>query len=99
MEINQLKENLTHAVTRYDRKQTSKKSYNIYALSQYLMRVDDIVTDVENGAEIGAAIVAGFTPGQLRNACLKAVGCNVSNAQSSGSYRGMPVYRPVSKRA
>jgi len=95
----ELKSTLSHAVTRYDRKQSHKPHYNIYALPQYLMRIDDIVTDVENGAEIGAAIVAGFTPGPLRNACLKAVGCNVSNAQSSGSYRGMPVYRPVSKRA
>jgi hypothetical protein len=95
----ELKSTLTHAVTRYDRKQSHKPHYNIYALPQYLTRVADIVEDVESGTDIQSAIVAGFTPGQLRNACLKAVGCNVSNAQSSGSYRGMPVYRPVSKRA
>ena len=98
MEINQLKENLTRAVTRYDRKQTSKKSYNTYALSQYLIRIDDIVKDVENGAEIGAAIVAGFTPGPLRNTCMKSVGLSVNGIESSGSYLGMPVYKPVSFR-
>jgi hypothetical protein len=98
MEINQLKENLAYAVTRYDRKQATKRSYNVYALSQYLTRVDDIIADVENGAEIGAAIVAGFTPGPLRNACMKSVDLSVNDIESSGSYLGMPVYKPVSFR-
>lgn len=95
----ELKSTLSHAVTRYDRKQSHKPHYNIYALPQYLTRVADIVEDVESGADVQAAIIAGFTQGPLRNACLRALGYNISNAETSGSYLGMPVYRPVSKRA
>jgi hypothetical protein len=94
----ELRSTLCHAVTRYDRRRVNRADYNIYALPQYLARVTDIVDDVKNGADIQSAIVAGFTPGPLRNACLKAIGGNISDAESSGTHRGMPVYRPVSKR-
>lgn len=102
--MHNIKAKLTHAVTAYDRKQADKAAknprayYNHYALAQYLMRVDDIVADIEGGATPSAAIIAGFTPGPLRNACLKAIGAAASNADDSGSYLGLPVYQPASKR-
>ena len=87
----ELKNTLSQAVTRYDRKQSRKTHYNIYALPHYLARVADIVDDVENGADVQAAIIAGFTQGPLRNACLRALGYNISNAETGGSYLGMQV--------
>ena len=95
----ELKNTLCHAVTQYDRKQANKADYNVYALAQYLTRVADIVADIDSGANIHDAIIAGFTPGPLRNACLKAVGSNTSDEDASGSYLGMPVYKPASERA
>lgn len=64
---------LTHAVTRYDERQSRTKHYNHYALAQYLRRVDEICADIKAGAPVRAAICAGVT-GPLLNACLKAVG-------------------------
>ena len=95
---------LAHAVTEYDRKQAAKAAtnrkayYNAYALPQYLGRVADVVADVDAGADVAAAICAGFTPGPLRNACLKAIGATADNREVSGAYLGVPVYRPASQR-
>ena len=99
----QLRRALAHAVTEYDRKQAAKAErnprayYNAYALPQYLGRVADVVADTEAGATPEAAIIAGFTPGPLRNACLKAIGASANTTEAGGSYKGMPVYRPASK--
>jgi hypothetical protein len=99
-----VRDQLVHAVTAYDRKQEDKAKrnprayHNAYALPQYLARVDDIMADIANGASTEAAICAGFTPGALRNACLKAVGLAKSDVESSGSYKGLPVYRPASSK-
>ena len=95
---------LNHAVTEYDRKSEAKAAknprhyHNAYALPQYLGRVADVLADIEAGATAADAIVAGFTPGPLRNACLKAIGATANNTESSGAYLGMPVYRPASQR-
>ena len=95
---------LNSAVTAFDRRQEEKASrnprayYNAYALPQYLGRVADVVADVEAGATPEAAIIAGFTPGPLRNACLKAIGAKASNQDAHGSLLGLPVYRPASQR-
>lgn len=95
---------LTHAVTEYDRKQEAKAAknprayYNVYALPQYLGRVADVMADIEAGAAPVDAVIAGFTPGPLRNACLKALGATADNRESSGNYLGMPVYSPASAR-
>ena len=94
----ELKSRLCHAVTRYDRKQANRTDYNVYALAQYLTRVSDIVADVKRGADVQSAIIAGFTPGPLRGACLKAIAELATDAESSGTYLGMPVYIPVSER-
>jgi len=63
---------LIHAVTQYDQKQSKKKCYNCYALPQYIARVQEVVNDIDRGADIRQAIASGFL-GSLRNVCLKAL--------------------------
>lgn len=94
---------LIHAVTEFDHKQEAKAAknkrayYNVYALPQYLGRVADVCEDIEAGTDPVAAVMAGFTPGPLRTACLKAVGADADNTESVGAtYLGMPVYAKVS---
>lgn len=58
---------LVHAVTAYDRKQSPKRDYNIYALGQYLARVDEVLADIEAGANPFDAINAGFHGPLLRH--------------------------------
>lgn len=104
-----LKAALDHAVTAFDRKQAEKAakpqswpprhSYNPNALPAYLGRVADILADIEAGAAPEAAIIAGFNPGPLRNACLKAIGAKASTQEAHGLYMGAPVYQPASGRA
>lgn len=104
MELQEIRIRLNQAVTAFDRKQEERAAkrkggyHNAYALAQYLGRVDDVCADIEAGATPQAAIVAGFTPGPLRNACLKAIGADLSNAESHGDYLGLPVYQPASAR-
>ena len=65
---------LLSAVTEYDRKQSTKKFYNIYALAQYLMAVDrarDAMAD--DGLTLRDALISAFN-GRLLDVCLKAVG-------------------------
>lgn len=64
---------LSHAATEYDRKQSTRKGYNMYALSHYLGAVQDIEEDVDKGVELRKAIVTRTT-GRLATALLKAVG-------------------------
>lgn len=64
---------LTHAVTEYDRKQSTRRGYNPYALSHYLGAVQQIETDVDAGADLRAAILDNLL-GRLATAALKAVG-------------------------
>lgn len=99
-----IKTALDHAATAFDRKQEQKASrdprayYNAYALPQYLGRVADVIADIEAGATPEAAIIAGFTPGPLRNACLKAIGHKASAQEAHGNLLGLPVYQPASQR-
>lgn len=83
---------MVHAVTAYDRRESTKASYNRYALGIYLGRVDDVQRDIDAGASVRAAIVAGFT-GILRDAVLRGVGepkFSESEAESSSW-----AYQPV----
>jgi hypothetical protein len=64
---------LIAALTAYDRKQSTKRDYNHYALAQYFARVDDVHADIAAGASVRAALVAAFC-GRLLDVCLKAVG-------------------------
>ena len=97
-----INQKLIHAVTAFDAAQEKRAAknprayYNAYALPQYLTRVADVMADIDAGATPEAAIIAGFTPGPLRNACLKAIGAQRNDSQSHGSYLGMPAYRPAS---
>lgn len=63
---------LLHALTQYDVRQSRGKRYNVYALGQYLIRLDEVMTDIDNGADARAAIAAAFT-GPLLSCALKAV--------------------------
>ena len=84
---------LIHAVIQYDAKQSTKRGYNHYALSQYFARVDDICADLENGADLRKAICAGFL-GRLADVCLRAVG--LPKTEESDTPRGL-CYSPVTE--
>jgi hypothetical protein len=65
---------LLHAVTAYDEKQSTKKGYNMYALSQYIGAINErVIPALESGTPLRQAILKGFC-GRLLDVCLKAVG-------------------------
>jgi hypothetical protein len=64
---------MIHAVTDYDRKESTKRGYNIYALAMYIGRVHDVEADMEKGLPIRVALLRAFN-GRLLDAVLKAVG-------------------------
>ena len=72
---------LLHAVTQYDIKESRKKYYNIYALAQYIMAVDRARdTMADDGLDLRAALITCFN-GRLLDVCLKAVGLPTSTKQ------------------
>lgn len=84
-----IKDKLIHAVTDYDRKQSTKPGHNPYALGIYFERVDAICADIDAGADPRAAIVAGFT-GRLVASCLRELGLppwTKADASISWDYR------------
>jgi hypothetical protein len=95
---------LVTAVTTFDRTQAERARknprlyYNSNALTIYLGRVDDIMADIEAGATPHDAVCAGFTPGPLRKAALKALGLAYTGLEMHGSLLGLPVYKPASER-
>jgi hypothetical protein len=91
MNTNEIKARLVHAVTAYDRKQSTKRGYNPYALGQYLERVEMIMGDIANGAEPRKAILAGFND-RLLDHCLKAVG---ETGFTANEVSGQWAYTPV----
>lgn len=95
-ELARLRFNLVSAVTEYDRRQSTKPSYNMYALPQYLGRVSEIMDDIAAGADPRAAITAGFTGTLLSSILrrLKMSGASMSEVSGMGSM----VYEPVAKR-
>lgn len=69
-----IKNKLLHAVTEYDRKQSTKKFYNIYALAQYLMAVERASEYMVNyDMTLREALLKSFN-GRLLDVCLKAAG-------------------------
>lgn len=68
-----IRQTLVHAATEYDRTQLGKRSYNIYALSQYLGAVDRTMAEVDKGTPIRQALLNNFQ-GRLLDRLLKAVG-------------------------
>lgn len=51
---------LSALVTHYDRVREKRRDYNRYALGQYLLRVDEVVSNVDKGARTGDALAAAF---------------------------------------
>lgn len=88
-----IRQTLVSAVTQYDTKQSKKKHYNLYALGHYLSRVDDIMKDIEAGADVREAVTAGFT-GALLNTCLKSLKLQKPTDDEWSGAGGM-VYQPV----
>ena len=90
-----IRDALIHAVTAYDRKESTKRGHNRNAIGIYFQRVDDICADIENGANPRDAIVAGFS-GRLAAACLKA--CNLPAYTKADAFGGPICYTPASSR-
>ena len=88
-----LHDRLIHAVTEYDRKQSTKRGYNIYALGQCVGRVQEVTADIQAGADIRNAITAAFT-GRLLDVCLKAAGLPKSSTEEARGH-GEWYYQPV----
>lgn len=80
------KDILIHAVTAFDRRASTRKGHNPYALGQYFQRVDDICADIDNGADPRAAILAGFS-GRVADACLRALNLPISTNEEARSGR------------
>ncbi len=68
-----LNHKITHAVTEYDRRASTRKGYNMYALSIYLGACQETAADYDSGVPLRRALVSHFT-GRLLDAVLKAVG-------------------------
>ena len=87
------KQILISALTQYDQKEKKKRNYNIYALGIYFERVDDVMLDIEKGADIRAAVVAGFT-GRLADHCLRALKLPITTREEQF---GSGIYTPVKR--
>jgi len=74
-----LRRTLVHAAASFDRanEERSKRSkrghYNPYALAQYLVRIDEALDQIANGATLRAALLDCFND-RLCDHLLKAVG-------------------------
>lgn len=88
-----LHDTLIHTVTSYDRKQSTKKGYNHYALGIYFQRIEEICADVAAGADVRKAVTAGFT-GRLVDTCLRALNLPIT---TDAEQRGVWAYQPVSQ--
>lgn len=85
---------LVSALTQFDLKQSTKPGYNKWALAIYIGRVDDIMKDVAAGADLRAAVVAGFT-GQPLAVCLRALKLpSAGSSELSGANKGAWHYVP-----
>ena len=62
---------LVNIVTEYDRRQSTRKGYNRYALAHYCRAVDDVMARVDAGAPIEQALKAGFCGALLRHVAKK----------------------------
>jgi hypothetical protein len=95
-ELAKLRFNLVSAVTDYDRKQSTKPSYNMYALPQYLERVSEIMDDIAAGADPRSAIAAGFTD-RLLSFVMRKMKLEAPTREEIQGI-GSVVYTPVAKR-
>lgn len=64
---------LAHAVTAYDRQQSTRRGYNAHALGIYLARADDVAARIAAGVAPRQAICDDFC-GPLQTFLLKVTG-------------------------
>jgi hypothetical protein len=64
---------MVHAVTVYDRRESTRRGYNRWAFAQYLQAIDGVEGLVNEGKSIRSAICECFI-GRLAAAVLKSVG-------------------------
>ena len=64
---------LIHAVTDYDKRQSRRSGYNRYALPQYCAAVNNIMADLDSGADLRAAVCAALL-GRLLSRALRELG-------------------------
>lgn len=95
MENEKLRTAMLNAIMRFDEKEKNKKGYNAYALPQYLARLNEVIEDINGGANIRDAIVAGFN-GRLANNILKAAGQSVYTEQDARG--GNLFYSPTANK-
>lgn len=86
-----IKDKLISALTQYDEKQSKRKFYNPHALGIYFQRVDEVMADIERGATVRQALLAGFND-RLLDVCLKAVGEKPFTKEEM--YRQSVIYTP-----
>lgn len=90
------RDKLVSAVIQYDAKQRNKRNYNIFALPQYISRVEDIMQDIEAGANDRDAIVAAFT-GTLLTHVLRSLKLEKATDDEIKGAGGI-LYRPVANK-
>lgn len=94
-----LRAKIVLALSEYDRKQAEaarknpRRHHSPYAIGIYLQRLDEVMADIDRGADPAAAISAGFEGPLLRTILRKA---GLAEAPVRGAtYLGCPVYAPV----
>ena len=92
-ELAAIKFRLVSALTQWDEKESKKKFYNWNALGIYMQRADDIILDIQMGADVRAAIVAGLT-GRIVDFVLKKLALPITTKEEQ---MGSGIYKPVSK--
>jgi len=88
-----LKDKISSLVVQFDQKQFGKPHHNRYALGIYLQQLDNIILDIELGAETRAALVAGYN-GRLVDYVLNGLGFPVTTREEK---IGSGIYQPISK--
>lgn len=71
-EIATMKQKLVNALTDYDRKQSTRRGYNPYALALYFEALDDVMMAVKSGRDIRKALANSFND-RVLDACLRAI--------------------------
>ena len=90
-----LRRYMEDAISRHDIQESRKAGYNVHAMAQYETRLKEVMKDIENGAPIRDAIVAGFN-GRLANALLKVAGQSAYTHEDATS--GGLFYKPAAKK-
>jgi len=84
MNATEIQARLAMALTTYDRKQSTRKHHNPYALAQYLERLELVMDDIAAGATPRQALCAGFSD-RVLDACLRAIGEPLHTKQELGT--------------